>query len=214
VMGVVPGEMPSSWLPEALKAQAVAARSYALASDAGGEVFDQYPDTRSQVYRGMSGEVASTNAAVRETANQVVTYNGEIVTTFFFSTSGGHTENIENVWGGEPLPYLRGVDDPYDRISPRHRWRIGPLTRAQVGRRFGGLCRGSFRRLKVIRRGVSPRIVSADVICSRGTVRTTGSQLRSTLGLYDNWFSVKRVDAGAVRSVARAFGRIGPLTVR
>jgi stage II sporulation protein D len=192
VMGVVPGEMPSSWLPEALKAQAVAARTYALATDRGGEVFDQYPDTRSQVYRGMTGEVHSTNQAVRDTANQVVTHDGQIIVTYFFSTSGGHTENIENVWGGDPVPYLRGVDDPYDRISPRHRWKVGPLTRGTITARLGGLCRGAFRRLKIVDRGASPRIVSADVICSRGRVRATGAQLRSELGLYDSWFRIKR----------------------
>ena len=69
----------------------------------------------------MSGEVASTNAAVRDTANQVVTYDGQVAVTYFFSTSGGETENIENVWiGSQPAPYLRGVKDPYDRIAPRH----------------------------------------------------------------------------------------------
>ena len=213
VMGVVPGEMPSSWHPEALKAQAVAARSYAITTDAGGSVFDQYPDTRSQVYRGMSGEAASTNAAVRATANQVVSYGSEVAVTYFFSTSGGETENVENVWGGDPVPYLRGVEDPYDEISPRHRWKIGPLTRRQLSRRLGGLCRGSFRTLRVRRRGVSPRIVSADVVCSRGTRPATGSQLRSQLGLYDNWFTVKRVDAGA-RERSKTFRPLGPLTVR
>jgi stage II sporulation protein D len=211
VMGVVPGEMPSSWLPEALKAQAVAARSYALTTDAGGEVFDQYPDTRSQVYRGMSSEVASTNAAVRETANQVVTYEGQVAVTYFFSTSGGETENIENVWpGSQPAPYLRGVEDPYDKIAPRHRWKIGPLTRRQVGARFGSLCRGSFRALTVRKRGVSPRIVTADVVCSGGTRRASGSELRSALGLYDSWFRVVRADAAAKRRTD-SFGDIGPV---
>ena len=210
VMGVVPGEMPSSWHPEALKAQSVAARSYALATDRGGSVFDQYPDTRSQVYRGMSGEASTTNAAVRATANEIVTYDGQIVVTYFFSTSGGHTENIENVWGGEPVPYLKGVEDPYDKISPRHRWRIGPLSRRGVTARFGSLCRGSFRKLKVLERGVSPRIVSADVVCSRGRTRVTGSQLRSSLGLYDNWVRVVKVEATASRrpKVLGALGKV------
>jgi stage II sporulation protein D len=210
VMGVVPGEMPSSWHSEALKAQAVAARSYALATDRGGSVFDQYPDTRSQVYRGMTGEVSSTNDAVRATSSEVVTHNGQIVVTYFFSTSGGHTENIENVWGGEPVPYLKGVEDPYDKLSPRHRWRIGPLSRRGITARFGSLCRGSFRALKVRKRGVSPRIVSADVVCSRGTVRATGAQLRTTLGLYDSWFRVVRTDSRAKRAgtaVSRALAR-------
>ena len=203
VMGVVPGEMPSSWLPEALKAQAVAARSYALTTDAAGAVFDQYPDTRSQVYRGMNGEVPSTNAAVRATANQVVTYHGQTAVTYFFSTSGGETENVENVWlGSRPVPYLRGVKDPYDRIAPRHRWKIGPLSRRAITARFGSLCRGSFKSLRIRKHGFSPRIVSADVVCTRGTVHATGPQLRSALGLYDSWFTVVRSDREAVRKSA------------
>ena len=92
-----------------------------------GKGFDQYADTRSQVYRGYLGETPSTNAAVAATAGQVVTYDGEIATTFFFSTSGGHTENVENVFtGGSPKPWLKGVKDPYDDSSPYHRW--GPYT--------------------------------------------------------------------------------------
>src|SRR3954447_5429134 len=84
VQGVVPGEMPASWAPEALKAQAVAARTYALTTDAGGTVFDQFNDTRSQVYRGVTAETAATNAAVRDTANQIVTYQGRAIVTYFF----------------------------------------------------------------------------------------------------------------------------------
>ena len=91
----MPGEMPSLWHSEALKAQAVAARSYALVTDRGGDVFDQYPDTRSQVYRGVSSETSSTNAAVAATAGEVVKYQGKTAVTYFFSTSGGHTENVD-----------------------------------------------------------------------------------------------------------------------
>src|SRR5256714_1082128 len=86
--GVVPSEMPFSWAPEALKAQAVVARSYALATRRSG-AFDLYPDTRSQVYLGVEHEKPSTTAAVDATAGQVVLYEGQVAKTFFFSTSGG-----------------------------------------------------------------------------------------------------------------------------
>jgi stage II sporulation protein D len=191
--GVVPVEMPASWHPEALKAQAVAARTYGLASDRGGAVFDVYPTTASQVYNGMDAEVASTNAAVRATRDHVVTYEGEIITTYFFSTSGGRTENVENIFGGSAVPYLRGVKDPYDNISPRHRWRLGPYSRRTLSAKLGGLCNGLYRRLKVRKRGFSPRIVSADVVCSGGSTRTSGPTLRTTLGLYDSWFKIVRL---------------------
>src|SRR5215212_2420440 len=93
--GVVAGEMPSAWPLEALKVQAVAARTYALATRKTTGVFDQYPDTRSQVYRGVTGESVRSDAAVADTERRIVTYNGVPAVTYYFSTSGGQTENIE-----------------------------------------------------------------------------------------------------------------------
>lgn len=192
VKGVVPGEMPSSWAPAALEAQAVAARSYALATDAGGPVFDQYPDTRSQVYKGADGEAASTNAAVQATAGEVLRYHGEIAATYFFSTSGGHTEDIQNVfYGAKPEPYLVGVSDPYDNISPRHRWQIR-LTTSRLQHRLGSWVHGKLRGIKVLKRGVSPRIVWAAIVGSRGSKTVRGTDLRRRLGLDDTWASFNR----------------------
>jgi SpoIID/LytB domain protein len=191
VQGVVPGEMPSSWAPEALKAQAVAARSYALATIKPGASFDLYPDTRSQVYRGVTGEEPSTNAAVRSTAGEVVTYGGQVAMTYYFSTSGGETENIENSFAGSaPRPWLKGVNDPYDGISPRHRWRL-TFTPRQLGSRLGAP--GRFRKVLVIKRGVSPRIVRARVYGTRGTRLLSGAAIRSRLGLFDSWAFFTRV---------------------
>src|SRR5215212_9387352 len=113
--GVVAGEMPSSWPLEALKVQAVAARTYALATRKTTGLYDQYPDTRSQVYRGVTGESVSSDAAVRATAGQIVTYSGQPAVTYYFSTSGGHTENVEfSFVGSLSKPWLVGVPDPYD----------------------------------------------------------------------------------------------------
>src|SRR5207342_2994290 len=112
--GVVPNEMPADWPADALRAQAVVARSYGLATGASGP-FDQYDDTRSQVYGGLGSGTAATNHAVDATAGHVVKYHGKIATTFFFSTSGGRTENIENVFiGSDPKPYLKSVRDPFE----------------------------------------------------------------------------------------------------
>jgi stage II sporulation protein D len=218
VQGVVPEEVPPSWHPEALKAQSVAARSYALTTDAGGPVFDQYPDTRSQVYRGVDREEPQTNAAVQATAGEVLRYNGQIATTFFFSTSGGRTENIENVfYNAAPKPYLKSVRDPFDRISPRHRWRFR-FSNAQMQAKLSGLVKGRFRRIKVVDRGVSPRVVWADVYGSRGRTRVRGATLRTRLGLHDTWASFKRVrtSTSSARARSSAFrGRIpGSLAAR
>jgi stage II sporulation protein D len=186
VQGVVPVESPASWPIEALKAQAVAARTYGVTSSKGGNGFEQYPDTRSQVYGGIGVETTATNRAVAETAGQLVTYQGKPVVTYFFSTSGGRTENVENSLGGTPQPWLKSVEDPYDDVSPRHRWRL-KMSMGTAAAKLGGLVKGSFRGIKVTKRGASPRVVSAQVVGTRGRTRVSGATLRARFGLYDTW---------------------------
>ena len=167
VRGVVAGEMPSGWPQEALRAQAVAARTYALATSKAGDGFDQYADTRSQVYNGIAGETPATDAAVAATAGEIVAFAGKPVPTYFFSTSGGRTENVENVFiGATPAPYLTSVDDPYDDASPRHKW-VRQMSLRSAQRRLGSLVKGSLTRIRVLRRGQSPRVVSAQVVGTR-----------------------------------------------
>jgi len=188
VRGVISAEMPAAWPAEALKAQAVAARTYAITSDKPGAGFEHYADTRSQVYRGVAAERASTDAAVAATRGQVVAYGGRPVTTYFFSTSGGRTENVEYAFlGAEPLNWLRSVEDPFDNVSPRHRWGPIGLTRDQAAAKLSGLVKGSFRSIKVLDRGRSPRIVAAEVIGTGGRTRVTGPELRRRFGLFDTW---------------------------
>jgi stage II sporulation protein D len=202
IYGVVPGEVPSTWHSEVLKAQAVAARTYALATRKTGGVFDLYPDTRSQVYEGVAGETASTNSAVRATARQIVTYEGEPIVAYYFSTSGGHTENVENSFlGSDARPYLRGVSDPFDDISPRHRWSLR-FTSSRMDARLGRYSPGRFRKIRVLRRGVSPRVIRARVYGTRGTRIISGPALRSRLGLYDSWAYFSTVSTSQVRGLS------------
>ena len=196
VRGVVARESPSSWPIEALKAQAVAARSYALASGGHGS-FDVFDDTRSQAYGGVGAETAKTDQAVSATHLQVVLYRGKVALTFFFSTSGGHTENNEfsSLGFGQPaIPYLRGVDDPYEAEagSPYEHWKrkysLGRMSSALSGL---GL-KGKLRNIVVTQRGTSPRIVHANLIGSGGTTTVNGPQLASALGLPDTWAFFKK----------------------
>ena len=192
VRGVVSAEVPASWPLAALEAQAVASRTYALTSHAGGSRFDVYADTRSQVYRGRAAQTPQTDAAVAATAGQVVTYEGRPAITYFFASSGGHTESVEDAWpGSQPQPWLRGVLDPYDQ-GPLHRWRL-TMSFASAAARLRGLVRGSFQGIEVLARGVSPRILSAYVLGSSGRTTVSGAQLAARLGLYDTWayFSVR-----------------------
>jgi stage II sporulation protein D len=188
IAGVVARESPSSWPAEALKAQAVAARTYAITTSKAGAGFEHYADVRSQVYGGVAAETASTNAAVAATRGQVVTYKGEPVVTFFFSTSGGRTENVENTnVGAGPRPWLKSVADPFDDISPKHRWKPTKLTLSAAGAKLSGLVKGRFRGIEVTKRGRSPRIVSANIVGSRGRTKVDGATLRARLGLLDTW---------------------------
>jgi len=115
VKGVIPYEMSPSWPLEALKAQALCARTYAAKhfNYYGKYGFDVTADTYCQVYRGTNSATAATDAAVDATAGQYVTYNGELCSTLFFSSDGGATESNENV-NGTKVPYLVGVIDPYE----------------------------------------------------------------------------------------------------
>jgi stage II sporulation protein D len=187
VRGVVAKESPSSWPIEALRAQAIAARTYALTTTKNGHGFDHYRDVRSQVYGGVGAETKPTDLAVETTRGVVVTHGGKPVTTYFFSTSGGRTEHVENVWGGTPLPWLRSVADPFDKVSPKHRWGPFRMTRAQATRKLGGLVKGQLRSIRVLKRGASPRIVRARIVGTRGHTTVTGAQLRARLGLDDTW---------------------------
>jgi stage II sporulation protein D len=206
LQGVVPAESPASWPAEALRAQAIAARTYAITTAKGAD-FDHYADTRSQVYKGVGVETAATNASVRDTRGQVVTYDGQPVVTYFFSTSGGKTEAVENTTlGDEPKPWLKSVDDEYDSVSPRHRWTIR-LSMKSAARKLRGLYEGSFKGVRVTKRGESPRIMTAEVVGSRGSEETDGATLRAKLGLYDSWAHFTAIKGKAKSSrgtVARA----------
>jgi stage II sporulation protein D len=183
--GVVPSEMPFTWLPEALKAQAVVARSYALATRKTG-AFDLYPDTRSQVYLGIEHEKLSTTAAVDATAGQVVLYQGQVAKTYFFSTSGGRTASAEDVWG-EPVPYLVSVSDPYDSISPYHNWGPFAFTGTKLARMMKLKGRVTDLQPEV---NSSGRIKSLTVVGTKGTVTIAGTELRRRLGMRSTWLSI------------------------
>src|SRR5580765_2658518 len=183
--GVVPSEMPFSWAPEALKAQAVVARSYALATRRTG-AFDLYPDTRSQVYLGIEHEKPSTTAAVDATAGQVVLYEGQVAKTFFFSTSGGRTASAEDVWG-ESVPYLVSVPDPYDSISPHHTWGPVAFTGATLAKRLK--MKGRIMDVQT-ELNSSGRVKTLTVVGSQGTLTMPGASVRQRLGVQSTWFTV------------------------
>jgi stage II sporulation protein D len=184
--GVVPAEMPSSWAPEALKAQAVAARSYALANVTTGRAFDLYGDTRSQVFGGVKAENTATSAAVDATKGQVVLYKGKVANTLFFSTSGGRTASaLEST--GLSVPYLVPVSDPYDTASPYHDWGPVLLDAALVVKQFK--LASPIADLQTTT-GPSGRVKSLVVVSDDGSqVTMSGNQVRGALELRSTWFT-------------------------
>ena len=122
LLSVVPSEMPSPWPLEALKAQAIAARSYALANlgKHGSAGYDLKDNIEDQVYLGVKSEADSTNEAVNSTKGLVMKYNGKPICAYFHSCSGGSTERAENVWHSA-VPYLKAVID-FDQEAPLYNW--------------------------------------------------------------------------------------------
>jgi stage II sporulation protein D len=196
--GVVSEEMPDDWPIEAVKAQAVAARSYALSQRQDGGIL--YADVRSQVYGGVEAESPLGDAAVAGTRNQVLLYQGKVATAYYFSSSGGRTASAADVFsGGKPVPYLVSVPDPDDTVSPYHVW--GPLTftGAQVSSRLA--VRG------VTDVGTMPAAGRAREIVVRGSTGETvlaASAVRRALELRSTWVSI------GVLSLSRTAGTVAP----
>src|SRR3954454_14961291 len=172
--GVVPAEMPSAWLSAALQAQAVAGRSYALASRKAGGPFDVYAGGVSQAYLGVSAETSSGKRAVSETAGEVLLFNGGVADTLFSSSTGGWTESAADAFGTSGHPYLVSVRDPYDTISPYHDWGPVPVTGQMLGRAVGVVGRVVDATVK---RNSSRRVKTLKV-----TSLSRGSQLTATVG--------------------------------
>lgn len=199
--GVVPSEMPSSWPASALHAQAIAARSYAIATKKSG-IFDQYADTRSQMYLGIEHEAANSTAAVNATTGQAAIAGGVVIPTFFFSTSGGRTAAIEDVWGSAPRSYLKSVPDPYE-ASPYTAWpEIKVYTRGQFANILGSSVKGS---LKNVSLAVNPsrRVDDVTVIGSAGNGTISGSTFQYRFGLRSTWFRVIKLSIASPRSSVR-----------
>jgi SpoIID/LytB domain protein len=186
VEGVVAAEMPHTWPLEALKAQAVAARSYALANLVKGKAFDLYSDVRSQVYLGVAGETPRTSEAASATGGQVVLYAGRIASTLYFSSSGGRTASAIDVFG-VTTPYLVSRPDPWDKASPYHRW--GPVL---IGARTVQSKVGIAARV-LDAAGVptpSGRLRSLALQTIAGPTTVPSALLRTALGLRSTWVSI------------------------
>ncbi|HVA67133.1 MAG TPA: SpoIID/LytB domain-containing protein [Elusimicrobiota bacterium] len=153
LMGVLPGEMDPSWPLEALKAQAVVARTYAYTQldKYEDEGYDLTGDTRSQMFGSLGQVPLSVREAVNETSGQVLGYKGRILDVYYHSCSGGHTADEAEIWGGaEPPPPLRGVRDPYSRGCPDYDWKAYvPLSKVLAAIEPGSLLAGPLESFRI-----------------------------------------------------------------
>jgi SpoIID/LytB domain protein len=184
---VVPAEMPASWHPNAVRAQAVAARSYAnfdRARTPAGRTWDTCDTTSCQMYSGVPAEYSASNAAVAATAGQTLTYLGKPTFTQFSAANGG--------WSADgSKPYLVAKADPYDGAIPSsaNSW-TASITVARIQARWPSI--GAYRQLRILSRdGHGPwggRVLTAAIDGSKGSVAVTGATIRSAFGLRSEWF--------------------------
>lgn len=197
LQGVVPCEIVPSWHSDAIKAQAVAARTYAMFHKNGyrSSGYDVTDDTRCQVYQGASAETEATNRAVRETAGEIVTYGGKPIDAVFHSSGGGYTENCENVWGSS-IPYLKGVAEEKYATPWTEKVSLDAFARtmANAGCDVGALKGIKLSRLRIGEahqssdRGISGRVKSVTLVGKKGTKSISGDKIQSIYGLNSTLF--------------------------
>ncbi len=208
------GEVPSSWPTQAMQAQADAGRTYgeflikSLGQHRSGCNCGVYDDTRNQIYAAWNHEGEDHGArwvqAVNDTAGEVVLYKGALIEAQYMSSSGGYTEDVQNVWGGTALPYLQGVCDPgdYNAANPAKAWQVS-LAAAQVTSRLqpytGNI--GTVTRFARFHRGVSGRLLSLAAVGTTGSASLAGSTFRGALGLLDDkvWIGHNKNVTGPIR---------------
>ena len=192
------GEVPASWSPAALQAQAVAARTYALraASAAGGRAFDLCDDAHCQVYVGLGNEDPRTTAAVRATHGEVVTYRSRLATTYYSANAGGLTADaVEGLGAGAPVPYLPAkVVAP----GPTREWSYR-ITTADVATALH--YPGSVTTMAVTKRGPSGRAEQVELLGSAGSRTVPALEAAGALGLPSTLFTVAGSDLAATAAL-------------
>ena len=184
VKGVVPGEMNAAWHAEALKAQAVAARTYALYQRIANldRPYDLVAGTQDQVYRGREGVDDRVAGAVDETRGLIVTYQNAPILAAFSSTAAGPTEDAMMVWSKD-LPYLKGVECPFDENSPYYQWRAEiPVPFLEQSLRKQGMPVGTIATLTPYLYSRSGRVDKIRILHSEGELILRGQDFRKAVG--------------------------------
>jgi len=195
VSSVLGKEMSYTWPKEALKAQAICARNFVLTRGSSHKEygFDVCSTTHCQVYGGVKSEHVNTRIATEETRGIVAKYQGELVGLYFFATSGGATEDSENVWGGK-YGYLRSVPDTYENPekASKYRWTV-TLTKSEIETKLlnAGVNIGSLKKIDVVSYSDSGRVLQMTFVGTEGSHTVTKEKCRTILGLYSQKFTIK-----------------------
>ena len=193
VKGVIPNESPPSWPKEELKAQAIASRSFALTAGVGGNGFDLYADTRSQVYEGLKSEYARTNAMANATRGQVVEIPGQDrrdpLLRLLRRPHREHPERLRRP--GDPLP--AGRPRPLRRRLPAARTGRSTSAAPKSAPSSAPTWTAACKQVVVTKTGVSPRIISAKLIGTGGVTTVSGEQLEVALGGYATWMTFQKL---------------------
>lgn len=202
--GVIPNESYASWHQEALKAQAVAARSYTL-SKAG--ILSS--TTKDQMYKGFTSEQKSTNSAVDATSGLVIKHNGKLVQAYYYAASGGRTANIGEVWNTTQLPYFVSVDDSIEK-SPYDNWSVS-IPASNILPKFGfNPSTDQLLDVKITKSGSNGEVSAVTVVTSAGEKKITGneSEIRglfidaTNASLKSNWFDISFTKPSGVNNFA------------
>ncbi|MGD9569295.1 MAG: SpoIID/LytB domain-containing protein [Sedimentibacter sp.] len=193
--GVVPNEISASWGIESLKAQAVAARTYAVSSinPNASYGYDLEDNQNSQVYRGFISEKESTSDAVDDTRGEMIYYDDNLIQAFYHSTSGGSTENSENVWY-DKLPYLVGVEDEFSNRSgsPYNEWQKSYQKNEIIKKlKDDGNDVTKLYGIEITKVTDNNRVLECIFLTDNGEIVYKKENARLLLGLMSSWFTVE-----------------------
>ncbi len=136
--------------------------------------------TAYQVYIGAFHR-ARPDHVIDESRGEVITYKGLIVSAYYFSTSGGWTENNENIWGGKPIPYLRGVESGWEEDSPWWTWYTKRYSRSEISRLLASTKVGKIKKIRITARGVSGRVLAVKIVGDAGVRVISGPTFKKLI---------------------------------
>ena len=185
---VVGSEMPAKWPLEALKAQAIASRTYAL-KQKGNPIYDIDSTQKNQVYNGLESRTYKTARAVRSTRSLVLTYKNKLINALFHSSSGGMTENSQDVWKNE-YPYLSSVKD-FDRNNPKLKWQK-KFSSGELQKLFPEI--GGIKKIEILNITNTGRVKNVKIFGKYGSDQISGVDIRKRMNLKSTFMRFKFIE--------------------